>query len=172
VPVYRLDDLIPEIHPDAFVHPEATVIGRVQIGAGSSIWPGAVLRGDFGAISVGTGTSIQDGSVLHAGPRLPTVVGDRCVIGHLVHLEGCTVEEGALVGSGAIVLHQARIGTRATVGAAALVPGRTVVPPDALAIGVPAVIRPGASHADEIEVAAEEYVTNARRYAGHLRRLD
>lgn len=171
MPIYRLDDLVPDIHPDAFVHPDATVIGQVQIGAESSVWPGAVLRGDFGPISVGTGTSIQDGSVLHAGPNLPTVVGNRCVIGHLVHLEGCTVEDGALVGSGAIVLHHARIGSRATVGAAALVPGRMMVPPGALAIGLPAAVRLGASHAEGIEVAAEEYMENARRFATHLQRI-
>ena len=88
MPVYALGDLVPEIHPEAFVHPDATVIGAVTIGAGSTVWPCAVLRGDSGPITVGARTSIQDGAVIHAAGRLSTVIGDGCVVGHLAHLEG------------------------------------------------------------------------------------
>ena len=88
VPIYALGDLEPTIHPDAFVHPDAVIIGDVRIGAESSIWPGAVLRGDDGHIVIGDRPSIQDNCVLHTTPLWPTVVGDDCVVGHIVHLEG------------------------------------------------------------------------------------
>ena len=86
--VYALGDAEPEIHPTAFVHPDAVVIGMVTIGAESTIWPSAVLRGDYGRIDVGERTSIQDGTVVHATAECFTVIGSRCVVGHLAHLEG------------------------------------------------------------------------------------
>lgn len=140
--VYRLGDLTPTIHAEAYVHPEAVVIGDVTLGPESSVWPSAVLRGDYGTITIGARTSVQDGTVIHAGPGFPTVVGDGCVIGHLAHLEGCTLEDECLVGSGSVVLHHALVGSGATVGANAVVPNRMEVPPGALALGVPATIRP------------------------------
>lgn len=170
--VYALGALTPAVHPTAFVHPDATVIGDVTIGAESSVWPGAVLRGDHGTITVGSRSSVQDGSVLHAGPGFPTVVGDGCVIGHIVHLEGCTLEDDCLVGSGAVVLHHVVVGRGALVGAGAVVPNGVVVPAGALALGVPATVKPGASHSELIRVSAEEYVKNARRYRAELRRID
>ena len=105
MPIYALGERAPSIHPEAFVHPDAVVIGDVRIGAFSSVWPGAVLRGDYGTITVGARSSIQDGCVVHAGPHFPTTVGEGCVVGHLAHLEGCTLEDDSLVGSGAVVLH-------------------------------------------------------------------
>jgi carbonic anhydrase/acetyltransferase-like protein (isoleucine patch superfamily) len=170
--VYALGDVAPVVHETAFVHPDATVIGDVTIGAESSVWPSAVLRGDHGSITIGSRTSIQDGSVVHAGPSFPTVVGDGCVVGHIVHLEGCTIEDDALIGSGAVVLHHVVVGTGALVGAGAVVPNGTHVPPGALAVGVPARIRPDASHIELIRISAEEYVKNCRRYREELRRLD
>lgn len=170
--VYALGDLEPRIHPDAFVHPDATVIGDVVLGAEASVWPSAVLRGDYGSIEVGARTSVQDGAVLHAGPGFPTVVGADCVIGHLVHLEGCLLDDGCLIGSGAVVLHHARIGPGATVGAGAVVPNGMAVPAGALAVGVPAQVRPDASNRPMIEVAAASYIANGRRYRSELRRLD
>ncbi|MEJ7721397.1 MAG: gamma carbonic anhydrase family protein [Ilumatobacteraceae bacterium] len=119
--VYALGDLEPTIHPEAFIHPDAVIIGAVSIGAHSSVWPSAVLRGDDGEIRVGERSSIQDGSVLHTTPDDPTVVGNECVIGHLVHLEGCTIEDRALVGNMAMVLHRSVVGTGAVVGANSVV---------------------------------------------------
>lgn len=170
--LYALGDLEPVIDPTAFVHPDAVVIGDVHIGAESSIWPGAVLRGDYGRITVGARTSIQDGSVIHATLEMPTHVGDGCVVGHLVHMECCTVEDGALVGSGSIVLHRAIVRKGALVGAAALVPNDMEVPSGAMALGVPARIRPDAVHPRMIELNAESYVQNTRRYLAELRRID
>src|SRR3954462_11354737 len=102
MPIYALGDLVPDIDPTAFVHPEAVIIGDVRIGAEASIWPCAVLRGDDAHIDIGAGTSVQDGSVVHCTAELDTVVGDHCVVGHIVHLEGCTIEDGALVGNGSV----------------------------------------------------------------------
>jgi carbonic anhydrase/acetyltransferase-like protein (isoleucine patch superfamily) len=169
MPVYVLGDVTPRIHPDAFVHPDAVVIGDVTIGSGSSIWPCAVLRGDYGTILVGDETSIQDGAVIHAVPMFPTKVGSRCVVGHLAHLEGCTLEDESLAGSGSVVLHQAVVHSGATVGANAVVPNGVVVPAGALAIGVPVTIREGRSNVEMIRVSAATYVQNARRFATELR---
>jgi carbonic anhydrase/acetyltransferase-like protein (isoleucine patch superfamily) len=170
--IYRLGDLVPTIDPDAYIHPEAVVIGDVTIGPESTIWPTTVLRGDFGTITIGTRTSVQDGTVIHAGPGFPTIVGDGCVIGHLAHLEGCKLEDDSLVGSGSVVLHHAVIGAGATVGANAVVPNRMEVPPGALAVGVPATIRPGKSSLALIQMSAAEYASNGRRYKKHLVRMD
>ena len=115
---------------------------------------------------------MQDGTVIHAGPGFPTVVGAGCVIGHLAHLEGCVLEDECLVGSGSVVLHHAVIGTGATVGANAVVPNRMEVPAGALAIGVPAGLRPGQSSLALIRMSAAEYVSNARRYREALARVD
>lgn len=171
MPIYALGDVEPLVHETAYVHPEAVVIGDVHIGAEATVWPGAVLRGDYGEIRVGARSSVQDGTVVHAGPGFPTHVGEGCVIGHLAHLEGCRIEDAALVGSGAVVLHHAVVETGATVAANAVVPNRMRVPAGALAVGVPATIRAGASHPGIIAAAANEYVANGHRYRGHLRRL-
>ena len=172
MPIYALGDALPQIHPDAFVHPDATIIGRVWIGAQSSVWPQAVLRGDNGEIRIGERTSIQDGSVLHATPEHFTIVGDDCVIGHLVHLEGCTIESGSLVGNAAVVLHRAVVRTGALVGSNAVVPNDMEVPSGAMALGVPAKIRPDCVTPDMIASGVKSYVSNAIRYQRDLRRID
>jgi carbonic anhydrase/acetyltransferase-like protein (isoleucine patch superfamily) len=170
--IYRLGDQVPVIDPQAYVHPDAVVIGDVTIGPESTVWPGAVLRGDYGTITVGARTSVQDGTVIHAGPGFPTVVGSGCVIGHLAHLEGCILEDECLVGSGSVVLHHAVIGTGATVGANAVVPNRMHVPAGALALGVPASVRPDGSNLPLIQISASEYAANGHRYRESLVRLD
>ena len=172
MPIYALGSLEPDIAPGAFVHPDAVVIGRVVIGSESTVWPTAVLRGDHGTITVGRQTSIQDGTVVHCTAELDTVIGDGCTVGHLAHLEGCTIEDGALVGSGATVLHRARVGAGALVAAQALVPPGTDIPPGALARGVPARIVEGAADPDLMAHAVQTYVRNAHWYAADLRRLD
>jgi carbonic anhydrase/acetyltransferase-like protein (isoleucine patch superfamily) len=170
VPIYALGDLEPEIHPDAYVHPDAVVIGRVSIGAEASVWPSAVLRGDDGLILVGPRTSVQDGAVVHTTAEHPTRIGAECVIGHLAHLEGCTVHDGALVGSSAVVLHRAEVHTGALVGAGALVPGGMVVPSGAMALGVPAKLRADAVDAEQmIAPGVRVYLERGRRYRDALR---
>ncbi|MDO9174000.1 MAG: gamma carbonic anhydrase family protein [Actinomycetota bacterium] len=172
MPIYALGDLVPTIHPDAFIHPDAVIIGDVRIGAQSSVCPGAVLRGDEGYISIGDRTSVQDNGVLHTTPEWPTVVGSDCVIGHMVHLEGCTIEDGCLVGNGSIVLHRAVVHTGAIVAANAVVLNDTVVPGGALAVGTPATIKEGRARQADIDRGVESYVSRAARYKSELRRLD
>ena len=171
MPIYALGDRVPQIHPDAFVHPDAVVIGDVRIGADSSIWPGAVLRGDYGTVIIGERTSIQDGSVVHAVAAYPTVIGDDCVIGHLAHLEGCDIRDRSLIGSGSVVLHEVVVESGATVGAGAVVRNRTHVPARALVVGVPGEIRLEASSEEPILANAAMYVANAKRYKSELRAL-
>jgi len=171
VPIYALDDQVPEIHPSAYVHPDAVVIGSVTIGEDSTVWPGAVLRGDDGEIRIGARTSVQDNAVLHTTPRDPTVVGDDCVIGHIVHLEGCTIENGSLVGNGAMVLHRSVVRSGAIVAANAVVLYDVDVPAGALAVGTPAVIKPDRARPDEIRSAAASYAARGRRFRNGLRRV-
>lgn len=128
-----------------WVDPAAVVIGRVGIGDDSSIWPGAVLRGDVNAITVGARTSIQDGSILHvASDRLtgeggiPLVIGDDCTVGHRVILHACAIGNRCLIGMGAILMDGAVIGDEVIVGAGALVPAGRHLPPRTLWIGSPA----------------------------------
>jgi carbonic anhydrase/acetyltransferase-like protein (isoleucine patch superfamily) len=172
MPVYALGDRVPAIDPSAFVHPDAVIIGSVVIGPESSIWPCAVLRGDGGSVVIGARTSVQDGCVVHCTSELDTTIGDDCVIGHLAHLEGCTVADRTLIGSGSIILHRAVVGPDALVGAGALVTNGMTVPPNARALGVPARIT-----ADVIENGAfsenvDTYVRKAHQYAAQLRRMD
>lgn len=172
MPIYALGDLEPSIHADAFVHPDAVVIGDVKIGAFASIWPQAVLRGDHGGIFIGANTSIQDGTVIHTTPDSPTTVGDNCLVGHMVHLEGCVMEEWSQASSGCVILHYARICTGAIVAANAVVLNNTIVPPGALAVGTPAVIKEGRANIEPVKMGIASYVENGRSYKRKLRRID
>ena len=172
MPVYALGERRPTIHPSAFIHPDAVVIGDVTIGPESSIWPTAVLRGDVGSIVIGSQTSVQDGTIVHCTRSLNTVIGDRCVIGHNAHLEGCTIHDDSLVGSGSTVLHRAEVGPHALVGANALVGNNKVVPPNARALGVPATITPDVVADDEFADAVAGYVRNVHWYCAELKKLD
>lgn len=171
--VYALGDQVPDIDPRAYIHPDAVVIGSVTIGEEATVWAGAVLRGDDGSIAVGPRTSVQDGTVVHTTPEHPTTIGAECVIGHVAHLEGCTIGDGALVGSGSIVLHRAVVEPGALVGANALVPNGMVVPTGAMALGVPARLRLDAVDATAlIEPGMRSYVARGHRYRAELRRID
>ena len=172
MPIYALGEQVPTIDSSAYVHPDAIIIGSVTIGAGSSIWPGAVLRGDDGAIVIGERTSIQDGTVVHTTPVNHTSVGDDCVIGHIVHLEGCIVENLAQVSSGSVVLHRAVISTGAIVAANAVVLNDTFVPPGALAVGAPAIIKEGRARMADIEMVVAAYLHKGNRFREQLRRID
>lgn len=172
MPIYALGDQVPTIDATAYVHPEAVIIGAVTIGPESSVWPNAVLRGDDGEIRVGARSSIQDCTVLHTTVEAPTIVGDECVIGHIVHLEGCTVKDRAMVANGAIVLHRSVVGTGAIVAANAVVLYDVDVPPGALAVGAPATIKPDRARMEEITNGVAKYVARAHRYRRELRRLD
>jgi len=170
--VYALGERVPDIDPTAYVHPLAVVIGSVVLGPEASVWPGAVLRADDNEIRIGARTSVQDNAVLHCTSHLKTVVGEDVTLGHLCHLEGCTIEERALVGVGAVVLHEAVIGRGSIVGANAMVRNGQVVPPLSLALGVPATVREGVVPEDANMVNAMVYVQRGREFRELLRRLD
>jgi len=170
--IYALGAVVPRIDPEAYVHPDATVIGDVILGPGTTVWPQTVIRGDYGSIVVGARTSVQDGAVLHTTPLLPTRVGDDCVVGHLAHLECWTIRDGSLVGTGSIILHRAVVEPGALVGAGAVVPNGMVVPSGAMALGVPAKLRLDAVDSDEISRMAAQYVANGERFRRELRRID
>lgn len=173
MPIYAIGDAVPDIDPTAYVHPDAVVIGHVTIGPEASVWPCAVLRGDAGGIVIGARTSVQDGTVVHTTPIHPTRVGAECVIGHNVHLEGCEIGDGSLVGSGAIVLNGAVVEPGALVAAGALVSGSMVVPRHAMALGVPATIRPDAVDPErQIVPGMLVYLERGRTYRANLRRID
>ncbi|MEY2995895.1 MAG: hypothetical protein RLZZ39_720, partial [Actinomycetota bacterium] len=120
----------------------------------------------------GDRTSVQDGCVLHTTYVFPTIVGDDCVIGHMVHLEGCTIENRCLVGNGSIVMHQVKVCTGSVVAANSVLLNGTEVPSGALAAGSPAVIKPGKARLAEIDLAVESYVQRAARFRRDLRRVD
>ena len=170
--IYALGDRVPTIDESAYVHPDATVIGMVEIGPEATVWAGAVLRGDYGRIVVGARTSVQDGTVVHATHELATIIGSDCVVGHNAHLEGCTIEPHSLVGSGSIVLHRCVVGPHSLVGANAVVTNGTVVPPHAQALGIPAKIKEGVVAEGSFGPAVALYVSNGKRYKQELRRLD
>ena len=172
MPIYALGEHIPQIHATAYVHPNAVVIGQVTVGEKATIWPTAVLRGDYGAIVIGAGTSIQDGTVVHATAELATIIGDRCVVGHNAHLEGCLVHDDSLIGSGSVVLQRAEVGPGSLVGAGAVVSPGTLVPPNATALGVPATIRPNTVLPGAFRSSVERYIALGARYRSELRRLD
>ena len=169
MPIYALGDRVPQIDPTAYVHPDAVIIGEVNIGALATVWPTAVLRGDHGQIRVGARTSIQDGTVVHCTAAFATVIGDDCVVGHNAHLEGCTVEDRCLIGSGSVLLHGVVVHSGALVGAHALVPNAMVVPARAMALGVPAKLRLDAVAEGAFEASVAMYVRNGQWYREELR---
>lgn len=164
--IEALGDLVPRIDPTAWVHPAATIVGDVEIGAGSTVWPGAVLRADFGAIRIGARTSIQDNAVLHAAPHAPTVVGSDCVIAHLAFIETATVEDACLVAVGAQMLPGSTLRRGAVAAAGAVLARGLDVPAGHRAQGVPARVVPG-GHPDAAYIArgAADYAAMAARYA-------
>ena len=158
----------PRVHPSAFIAPTAVLIGDVEIGEESSVWFGAVLRGDhadFG-IRVGARTSIQDNCVLHVSARGATIVGDEVTVGHGAVFESCEIERGALIGMNSVLLHGCVIGEESLVAALSVVPTGMIVPRRTLVAGAPAQIRKELTgeSADWVRGSSEHYVELARTY--------
>ncbi|GAA3956932.1 gamma carbonic anhydrase family protein [Gordonia caeni] len=171
--VYALGEREPVLGKDVYVHPDATVIGDVRLGDGVSVWPGAVLRGDYGTITIGARTNIQDGTVIHCTFTEPTVLGAGCVVGHNAHIEGATIGDDCLIASGSVVLNGSTIGSGSVVGAGAVVPYKSNVPARSMAVGVPAKVREGTEIPEgHLTANVELYFQNAQYYARDLRRLD
>ena len=153
----------PIIHPDAYIAPNATVVGNVRIGAGSSVFFGSVLRGDREPITIGDDTNIQDNCVLHEEFGHPVSVGSRVTVGHGAILHSCTIGDETLIGMGAIVLNGAKIGRHCLIGAGALVTQNMVIPDGSLAFGSPAKIRGTLTDEaiEEIRASAASYRAEA-----------
>lgn len=162
----ELDGVAPRIGTGVFLAPTAVLVGDVTVGDGSSVWFGAVLRGDLSRIEIGARCSVQDNAVIHCAIDLPTIVGDGVTIGHGALLEGCTVQDEAVIGMGAIVLQHARIGARAVIAAGGVVAERGHVAPGVLAAGVPATEKKplSGSAARWSEMAVQDYQQLRRRY--------
>ena len=132
-----------KVHPTAFIASGAVVLGNVTLGEESSVWYGAVVRGDMAPITIGAQTNLQDGTIVHVDEGVPCTIGRRVGVGHRVILHGCTVEEECLIGMGAILLNGVRIGTGSVVAAGAVIPEGMQVPPRSVVMGVPGrIVRP------------------------------
>lgn len=174
--IYQLGDdpeYAPKIAPTAWVADSATVLGRVQMGAHSSVWFGAVLRGDNDRITLGERVNVQDGSVLHTDHGFPLTLGNDVSIGHLVMLHGCSIGEGSLIGIHATVLNGAKIGRNCLVGAGSVVTEGKEFPDNSLILGSPArVVRElSPEQAARVRMGAAHYVENAVRHREQMKKI-
>jgi carbonic anhydrase/acetyltransferase-like protein (isoleucine patch superfamily) len=160
----------PQIAKNVFIAPNATVIGNVILAPGSSVWYGAVLRGDNDLISIGENSNIQDLSVVHVDPNKPVSIGKGCTIGHRAIVHGATIGDNVLIGMGAIVMNNVVIGENCIVGAGALITENKVIPPNSLVLGSPAKVVKSLSseQVNSIRENARVYVENAKRFAAFL----
>jgi carbonic anhydrase/acetyltransferase-like protein (isoleucine patch superfamily) len=175
--IYPFDGKTPRIHKSAFTAQNSTIIGDVDIGAHSSIWPGAVLRADFSSITIGKYTSIQDNCIIHVegslsnpAPESPAVVGDYCTVGHGAILHGCTIGDRSLVGAQAVIFNNATIGEGSIVGMGAVISDNKEIPPRSVVMGVPGrIFRKVTEEEWNISKAhAELYSELASKYKGIL----
>lgn len=157
----------PRISASAYIDPSAQVIGKVEVGDRSSIWPNVTARGDVHTITIGNDSNIQDNSCLHCdAPLYPLVIGDRVTVGHMVMLHGCTIEDDCLIGIGAVVLNGARIGTGSVIAAGAVVPEGAQIPPGSMVMGVPGKVKRALTEEERerFRQNALHYVEAARVY--------
>ena len=172
--IWELDGIAPQIAEDAWIAPDAQIIGRVVIEPGASIWWGAVLRGDNEEIRIGRGSNVQDLCCLHTDPGFPLTIGANVTVGHRAMLHGCTIGDASLIGMGATVLNGAKIGTGSLIGASALVSEGKDIPNRVLVMGAPGrVVR----EIDEAQYqglldSAARYQANGARFRAGLKRLD
>ena len=174
MPLYAIGGRAPRRHPTAWVAPSADVIGDVTLANASSVWFGAVIRGDNTPIVVGERSNVQEGAMLHSDPGFALTIGADCTIGHHAILHGCTVCAGALVGMGATILNGAAIGDECLVGAGALVTEGKSFPPGSLVIGSPArLARPLTDdERAKLRLSAVHYAERSRLYAAGLTRVE
>jgi carbonic anhydrase/acetyltransferase-like protein (isoleucine patch superfamily) len=171
MPIYSLGDRHPVLGLDAWVAPNATVIGDVHLGDNASIWWNAVVRGDNDTITIGAGSNIQDGSVLHVDAGVPLSIGANVTVGHQVMLHGCTIGDESLIGIKSVILNRAVIGRHCIIGANSLIPEGKEIPERSLVMGSPGKVVRQLSD-DEVarlQLAAQGYVENARRYRTELK---
>jgi carbonic anhydrase/acetyltransferase-like protein (isoleucine patch superfamily) len=171
--IYALDGITPDIAPDAWVAPDANVIGKVVLEAGASVWFGATLRGDNEEIRIGQGSNVQENCVLHTDMGYPLIIGADCTIGHKAMLHGCIIGDGTLIGMGATILNGAKIGRGCLIGACALITEGKEIPDGSLVMGSPGkVVRLLDDEARaRLLASAAGYRANARRFRAGLRAL-
>lgn len=170
--LYNLDGVGVITPPNGlfWVAPNAVVLGKVKLEEDSSVWFGAVLRGDNELISIGARSNVQDGSVLHTDPGFPLTIGNDCTIGHMVMLHGCTIGRGSLIGIGSIILNGAEIGEECVIGANTLIPEGKVIPPRSMVLGSPGKVVRQLSD-EEIQRfgrGAKRYVDKWKQFASGL----
>lgn len=172
--IYQLDGTTPDIEPSAWIAESADCIGNIKLKANSSVWFGAVLRGDNELIELGEGSNIQDGCVCHTDPGFPLTIGANVTVGHKAILHGCTIEDDALIGMGATILNGAVIGKGSVIGAGALVGEGKIIPPGVLVVGIPGKIMRELTVEQQAlaRQGAKRYVENARRFAQGLQKID
>jgi carbonic anhydrase/acetyltransferase-like protein (isoleucine patch superfamily) len=171
--LYQVGELVPTVAADAFVAPNASVIGQVVLAARSSVWFGAILRGDNEPIHIGEGSNVQESAVLHTDPGFPLRVAANVTIGHQVMLHGCTIGEGSLVGIQSVVLNGAVVGKSCLIGAGALLTERKVFPDRTLILGSPAKVIRDLTDEEvaKLALSAEGYVRRAALYCASLKAL-
>jgi len=171
--IYRLGEDTPRIAASAWVADSAQVIGRVELAEETSVWFGAILRGDNEWMRIGRGSNVQDGSVLHSDPGFPLTLGENVTVGHMVMLHGCSIGDGTLVGIQAVILNGAKIGRNCLVGAGALVTEGKEFPDNTLIVGAPAkaVKELSPEQAARLRHAAAHYVENSARYRAGLEKV-
>jgi len=171
--IYELDLIAPRMAASAWVADSAQVMGNVELGEDTSIWFGAIVRGDTEVITIGRGSNIQDASVLHADIGKPLTVGENVTVGHQVMLHGCTIGDGSLIGIGAVVLNGAKIGKGCIVGAGALVTEGKEFPDGSMTLGSPAkVVRElSTDQQNALRMSAMHYIENARRFKNGLKKI-
>ncbi len=171
--IYQLGTQVPTVADDAYVAPSADVIGAVDLGSQSSVWFGAVLRGDNDQIVVGTRTNIQDNTVIHVDAGAPVIIGNDVSVGHSTVIHGCTIADNALIGNGAVILDFAEIGAGSLVGANALVTERKIFPPRSLILGSPAkaVRELTDEELQSLRDNVQSYLSKAKRYRTELCRI-
>jgi carbonic anhydrase/acetyltransferase-like protein (isoleucine patch superfamily) len=171
--IYELDGVQPQVAATAWVADSAQVMGNVELGEDTSIWFGAIVRGDTEVITIGRGSNIQDASVLHADIGKPLTVGENVTVGHQVMLHGCTIGDGSLIGIGAVVLNGAKIGKGCIVGAGALVTEGKEFPDGSMILGSPAkVVRElSTDQQNALRMSAMHYIENARRFKNGLKKI-
>ena len=171
--VYALDDIAPKIADDAWVAPSAAVMGKVRMDAQSSVWFGAVVRGDNDLIHIGARSNVQDNSVLHTDPGMPLTIGEGVIVGHRVMLHGCTIGDNSLIGIGSTILNGAVIGKNCIIGAHALITEGKVIPDNSMVIGAPSRVVKTLTEAQVgmLKLNAQVYVVNAERFAKGLKEI-
>ena len=164
--IYDLEKNVPKVDNDAWVAPNATIIGKVKLEKNSSIWFNAVLRGDIELITIGENSNIQDGSVLHTDPGYKLNVGKGVTVGHMVMLHGCQIGDDTLIGIGSIILNNAKIGKNCIIGANSLITENKIIPDNSLVVGSPGRVLRKVTD-EEIKLIhenAQHYVEGSKKY--------